>query len=113
MSNFDNTNRGSIWGNKEKTKESQPDFKGSINIEGREYWLSGWRRKPNANPNAPAVSFSVEPKDKQGYQQQPVQQQYQTQPSPMANLPNATQQMQQQAVGVLDDDIPFMRLDSF
>jgi len=56
---YDNTNRGQIWGNKEKEKETQPDYKGSINIEGVEYWLSGWKRKPDAHPNAPALSLSV------------------------------------------------------
>ena len=31
-SNFDNTNRGSIWKNKEKKSENQPDFNGSLNV---------------------------------------------------------------------------------
>ena len=60
---YDNTNRGQIWGNKDKVKDTQPDYKGSINIDGREYWLSGWTRKPDANPKAPAMTFSVQPKD--------------------------------------------------
>jgi len=63
MSNYDNTNKGAIWGNKDKKGETHPDFKGSINIEGKEYWLSGWKRKPNDNPNAPSVKFSVQAKD--------------------------------------------------
>ena len=32
MSNFDNTNRGSIWKNEEKKSENQPDFNGSLNV---------------------------------------------------------------------------------
>jgi len=63
MSNYDNTNRGQIWGNDKKEKDSQPDFKGSINIEGVEYWLSAWKRKPDAHPKAPSLSFSVQRKD--------------------------------------------------
>jgi hypothetical protein len=63
MSNFDNTNRGSIWKNDNKESETHPDFKGSINVEGKEFWLSAWRRKEGANPKAPALSFSVQPKE--------------------------------------------------
>jgi len=63
MTQYDNTNRGSIWGNDKKEKDTHPDFKGSINVEGVEYWLSGWKRKPDANPKAPALSLSVQRKD--------------------------------------------------
>jgi hypothetical protein len=63
MSNYDNTNKGAMWGNKEKKSDTHPDFKGSINIEGVEYWLSGWKRDPTGNPNAPAVKFSYTAKE--------------------------------------------------
>lgn len=65
MSNYSNTNRGSIWKNDRKEKDTHPDFKGSLNVDGVEYWVSAWKRKPDANPNAPALSFSVQPKDTQ------------------------------------------------
>lgn len=109
MSQYDNTNRGSIWKNDKKERDTHPDFKGSLNVEGIEYWVSAWRRKPDANPNAPALSFSVQPKDQQSQQQsqqrpapqqqrQPAQQQRQTEPR------------QQAPAGQFDDfydDIPF------
>ena len=60
---YDNTNRGQLWGNDKKEKDTHPDFKGSINVEGKEYWLSAWKRKPDANPKAPALSFSIQSKD--------------------------------------------------
>jgi len=60
---FDNTNRGQFWGNEKKETETHPDFKGSINVEGVEYWLSAWKRKPGANPKSPAVSISIQKKD--------------------------------------------------
>lgn len=63
MSDYDNTNRGSIWKNEKKETEKHPDFTGSINVEGVEYWLSAWKRKPDANPKAPALSFSIKRKD--------------------------------------------------
>jgi len=60
---FDNTNRGAVWKNDKKESDRHPDFKGSINIEGKEYWLSGWKRKEGGHPNSPALSLSVQPKE--------------------------------------------------
>lgn len=62
---YDNTNRGAIWKNDDKREDAHPDFKGSINVEGREYWVSAWKRKEGAAAKAPALSFSVKPKDEQ------------------------------------------------
>ena len=63
MTDFDNTNRGSIWKNDKKETEKHPDFTGSLNVDGVEYWVSAWKRKPDANPKAPALSFSIKPKE--------------------------------------------------
>lgn len=41
---YDNTNRGVLFKNERKEKPTQPDLKGSINIDGKEYWLSGWSK---------------------------------------------------------------------
>ena len=60
---YDNTNRGSIWGNDKKETEKHPDFTGSLNVDGVDYWVSAWKRKPDANPKAPALSFSIKRKD--------------------------------------------------
>ena len=106
MSEYDNTNRGQIWKNDKKETEKHPDFKGSINVEGVEYWVSGWKRKPEANPRAPALSFSIQKKEDvhaQGHQgaQQAVQQSSYQQGAQAA----------QQAPAPVDDfengDIPF------
>jgi len=90
MSNYDNTNKGAMWGNKEKKTDNHPDYRGSINVNGVDYWLSGWKRKPTDNPNSPAVRFSVKPKEEvhnQGVQQ--------------------TQQAMEPSQDFPDDDIPF------
>ena len=65
MTEYSNVNRGAIWSNKDKRSDSHPDFKGSIDVEGVEYWLSAWKRKPDANPKAPALSFSIQKKEAQ------------------------------------------------
>jgi len=63
MSDYDNNNRGSIWKNDKKEKDTHPDFTGSLNVGGVEYWVSAWKRKPGASDKAPALSFSVKPKE--------------------------------------------------
>lgn len=60
---YDNTNRGAIWGNKDKKTDNHPDFNGSLNVEGKEYWVSGWKRKEGASPSSPAMSFSIRMKE--------------------------------------------------
>ena len=68
MADFDNTNRGSIWKNDKKTTDNHPDFTGSLNVGGVEYWVSAWKRKEGAAAKAPALSFSIKPKDEQPQQ---------------------------------------------
>ena len=96
MSNYDNTNRGQIWPNERKEKDTHPDFTGSINIDGVEYFLDAWKRRPDANPKAPSLSFRVKRKDKQPQQSQPQYGDDQTQPSAASG-----------AAGDGFDDIPF------
>jgi hypothetical protein len=62
---FDNTNRGAIWKNRDKKEEKHPDFKGSLNVNGVDYWVSAWKRKEGDAANKPALSFSIQPKDEQ------------------------------------------------
>ena len=39
---YDNTNKGVLFKNKKKEADNHPDYNGSINIDGTEYWLSAW-----------------------------------------------------------------------
>ena len=67
---YDNTNRGAIWKNDKKETERHPDFNGSLNVDGVEYFVSAWKRKADDPPNRPALSFSIKRKDQQPSQQQ-------------------------------------------
>ena len=73
MTDYDDTNRGQIWPNEDKTAETPTwaDFKGSVNVEGVEYWVSAWKRKPDANPKAPSLSFSIKRKEAKQAAKQP------------------------------------------
>jgi hypothetical protein len=39
---YDNTNTGIMYRNDRKESDKHPDFTGTINIDGTDYWLSGW-----------------------------------------------------------------------
>lgn len=60
---YDNTNRGSIWKNDRKETENHPDFTGTLNVDGQEFWVSAWKRKEGAAAKAPALTFTVKPKE--------------------------------------------------
>jgi hypothetical protein len=60
MADFDNTNRGVLFINDRKQTEKHPDYKGSINVGGQEFWLSAWM-KPGSKGDF--ISLSVEPKE--------------------------------------------------
>lgn len=81
MSEYDNTNKGYFGRNDRKTLDTHPDFSGSINVDGKVYWLSGWIKERN-NGSGKFFSLSVKPKDS----------------APAATRP---------APADLDDDIPF------
>ncbi len=42
MTEYDNTNRFSLFKNDRKEKDSHPDYNGTINVEGVEYYLNAW-----------------------------------------------------------------------
>ena len=64
MTQYDDTNRGAIWPNdRMREGKKDPEFTGQLNVDGREYWVSAWKRKPDAKEGAPSLSFTVNPKD--------------------------------------------------
>jgi uncharacterized protein (DUF736 family) len=44
MAEFDPTNRGSVFINDKKEKEKDPDYRGSLNVNGQDFWVSGWKK---------------------------------------------------------------------
>lgn len=57
---YDNTNRGALFINDRKQTDKHPDWKGSLNVGGVEYWISGWDRQ---SAKGQLVSLTVERKD--------------------------------------------------
>ena len=60
---YDNTNRGVLFINDRKESEQHPDRTGTINVGGKEYFLSGWIK--TSKQGKQFLSLSVKPKNKQ------------------------------------------------
>ena len=45
---YDNTNSGALFKNDRKETDKHPDYKGSINVDGVEYWISAWLNESSA-----------------------------------------------------------------
>ena len=39
---YDNTNTGMMMRNENREHDKQPEFKGSLNVDGRDFWISAW-----------------------------------------------------------------------
>jgi hypothetical protein len=60
---YDNTNTGALFKNNDKTEENEkwPDYRGNINVDGTEYWLSAWLKTSKAGMKY--MSLSIKPKN--------------------------------------------------
>ena len=59
---YDNTNSGALFKNA-KEKETQPDYRGTINVNGTDFWLSAWIKASKKGDKY--MSLSVQPKEGQ------------------------------------------------
>lgn len=84
MAEYDNTNRGVLFKNDRKEKDTHPDFTGSGNVEGVDVYINGWKKEKNGKS---FISFSFKKKDGEA---RPA-----AKPAP------------RRAEMALDDDIPF------
>lgn len=50
-------NSGAVFKNDDKQSENHPDRKGDCNIDGVEYWVSGWLKKTSKGDPFLSLSF--------------------------------------------------------
>jgi len=58
---YDNTNRGALFKNKDKEKDEHPDYTGKLNVLGKDYWLAAWIKESKGGMKY--MSLSVKPAD--------------------------------------------------
>lgn len=88
MNKYDNTNRWTLNKNDRKEKDTHPDYKGSLNVDGVDYWIDGWIKD---GANGKFISGSLKAKGAGGT-------------TPRSPQPAAFDTD-------LDDDIPFATID--
>ena len=76
-------NSGVLFANDKREKESHPNYKGNIRVDGKDYWISGWIKE---GKNGKFMGLAVSPKEEQASQPQA---------KPKAKIED------------MDDDIPF------
>ena len=67
MSEYDNTNSGVLFANNYKEEgDSRPDFVGSLDVNGAEYRLAGWKNTSKAGKRYISVKVEdAKPKDEE------------------------------------------------
>jgi hypothetical protein len=60
MTEYSNENRGALFKNDRKETDKHPDYTGSINVGGTDYWLSAWIKE---GQRGKFMSLSVKPKE--------------------------------------------------
>jgi|APCry1669189534_1035231.scaffolds.fasta_scaffold441208_1 uncharacterized protein (DUF736 family) len=60
MTQYDNNNSGALFKNDKKTKESQPDYRGTAEVNGQKYLVSSWIKTSKAGNKFMSLSFTVD-----------------------------------------------------
>jgi uncharacterized protein (DUF736 family) len=63
MSDYDNTNSGALFANADRKTDKHPNARGTLNVEGVEYWISAWTKTSKKGDKY--QSLSVQRKDGQ------------------------------------------------
>ena len=61
MTQYDNTNRGALFKNNRKAADTHADYTGTLNINGVDHWISGWRK--TSGNGTQFLSLAFKPKD--------------------------------------------------
>jgi hypothetical protein len=57
---YDNTNSGALFKNDDKQGDKSPDYKGTLNVDGVEFWLNAWIK--TSKKGTKFMSLSAKPK---------------------------------------------------
>jgi len=74
MSEYDDTNRGAMFKNDKGDNPKRPDYRGFLNVNGTEFWLSGWVREAQQGKHAGEkfLSVAIEAKEDRPKQDNPL-----------------------------------------
>lgn len=58
MADYDDTNRGALFIQNDKKSDKAPDYSGTLNVEGKEWRIAGWRRESKNGNKFISISVS-------------------------------------------------------
>jgi hypothetical protein len=56
-------NAGALFRNDRRANDRQPDYKGEVQVEGRQFWLSAWLKE--ARSGTKYLSLALRPKEEE------------------------------------------------
>ena len=56
---YDNTNRGALFANKEKRGDNDPNARGTLNVGGIEFWVSAWTKTSKAGEKYQSLAVTL------------------------------------------------------
>ena len=70
MAEYDNTNTGALFQNDQGDNPKRPQWKGKLNVNGTDYWVSGWERTSKGGQDF--LSLKVEPVEQKAEKREAV-----------------------------------------
>jgi uncharacterized protein (DUF736 family) len=58
LNQYDNNNRFVLFKNERKEKETHPDFTGTGEVDGKEYYIKGWKKQ--SKKGTPYISLAID-----------------------------------------------------
>ena len=55
---YDNNNSGALFKNDKRTKDTHPNSRGKVMVDGKHYWISGWSRKSSNDQPFISLAFT-------------------------------------------------------
>lgn len=65
MTEYDNTNRGVLFVNSQKKTEKSPDYSGSLDVNGIQYNIAGWKKQSKKGTTFLSLNVSLKPEIEQ------------------------------------------------
>jgi hypothetical protein len=105
MSDYDNTNSGALFKNDKQGNDNWPDYRGQINVNGEDFWISAWL-KTSKKDGKKYMSLAIQPNDKK-QQSQPSRQPSRQQARQPDRQHRAPDPQPYDVDDNFNDDIPF------
>ena len=64
MSEYDDSNSGALFKNDKGDNPNRPDYKGSLNVGGTEYWISSWLKTSKKGEKFMSLAVSAKDENK-------------------------------------------------